>query len=105
MPRAAKTNSDPIINAGYRSPDRRNRQRVRVDDSMNMTRIDMTRCATMSLGESALVLGIHRSTAWNLYQRGEFPVPVLRIGGSLRVVRRNLETYLATGVPVRLGAA
>ena len=62
----------------------------------------MTTCATVSLGEAAHVLGIHRSTAWSLNQRGEFPVPVLRIGGSLRVVKSHLATYLATGVPVVL---
>ena len=62
----------------------------------------MTKCATVSLGEAAHVLGIHRSTAWSLNQRGEFPVPVLRIGSSLRVVKTHLETYLTTGVPVEL---
>ena len=67
-----------------------------------MIRIDMTKCATVSLGEAAHVLGIHRSTAWSLNQRGEFPVPVSRIGSSLRVVTTHLETYLTTGVPVEL---
>lgn len=69
-----------------------------------MNQIDMTKCATVSIGQAALVLGIHRSTAWNLSQRGEFPVPVLRIGSSLRVVRTHLETYLATGIPIVLAA-
>ena len=67
-----------------------------------MIRIDMSKCATVSLGEAAHVLGIHRSTAWSLNQRGEFPVPVLRIGSSLRVVKTHLEIYLTTGVPVEL---
>jgi predicted DNA-binding transcriptional regulator AlpA len=67
-----------------------------------VNQIDMTKCATVSLGQAAHVLGIHRSTAWSLSQRGEFPVPVLRIGSSLRVVRTHLETYLATGIPVEL---
>jgi predicted DNA-binding transcriptional regulator AlpA len=67
-------------------------------------RIDMAKCATVSLGEAAQVLGIHRSTAWSLNQRGEFPVPVLRIGSSLRVVKSHLEIYLTTGVSVELAA-
>ena len=43
--------------------------------------IDLTSCATLSLAEAARVLGIHRSTAWELYKRGEFPLPVLKIIG------------------------
>jgi hypothetical protein len=39
-----------------------------------------------------------------LNQRGEFPVPVLRIGSSLRVVNSHLENYLTTGVPVELAS-
>jgi predicted DNA-binding transcriptional regulator AlpA len=52
--------------------------------------IDMTECATLSLAEAALVLGIHRSTAWDLYKRGEFPVPVLKLGKRLRVTKLQL---------------
>ena len=51
-------------------------------------------CATLSLAEAARVLGIHRSTAWELYRRGEFPVPVLRIGTRLRVTKVQLSRYL-----------
>lgn len=56
--------------------------------------IDFTTCATVSLAEAAVVLGIHRSTAWDLYKRGEFPVPVLQIGRRLRVTKLQLERYL-----------
>jgi hypothetical protein len=59
--------------------------------------IDMSVCATVSLSEAALVLGIHRSTAWELYKRGEFPVPVLPIGHRLRVAKIHLERFLLTG--------
>jgi predicted DNA-binding transcriptional regulator AlpA len=41
-----------------------------------------------------LVLGVHRSTAWDLYQRGEFPVPVLRVGQRLRVSKTHLERFV-----------
>ncbi len=56
--------------------------------------IDFSSCATVSLAEAALVLGVHRSTAWDLYKRGEFPVPVLQIGHRLRVTKLQLERYL-----------
>ena len=56
--------------------------------------VDFSTCATVSLAEAALVLGIHRSTAWDLYKRGEFPVPVLQIGHRLRVTKLHLERYL-----------
>jgi hypothetical protein len=56
--------------------------------------IDPTVCATLSLPEAAVVLGIHRSTAWELHKRGEFPVPVLQIGHRLRVTKVQLQRYL-----------
>jgi len=61
------------------------------------TRIDMNACATLSLAEAALVLGIHRSTASELYRRGEFPVPVLQIGHRCRVAKIHLERFLLAG--------
>ena len=60
-------------------------------------RIDMDACATLSLAEAALVLGIHRSTASELHRRGEFPVPVLEIGHRFRVTKIHLERYLLAG--------
>lgn len=56
--------------------------------------IDFTQCATVSLTEAALVLGIHRSTAWELWKRGKFPVPVLQIGRRLRVAKLHLARYV-----------
>jgi excisionase family DNA binding protein len=61
------------------------------------SRIDFTTCATMSLSDAAHVLGVHRSTAWDLYKKGEFPVPVLRVGRGLRVAKIQLERFLLTG--------
>lgn len=55
------------------------------------------------LAEAAEILGVRRTTCWSLYMRSEFPVPVLRIGGSLRIVQAYLEMYLSTGVPVKPG--
>ena len=61
--------------------------------------IDFATCATVSLAEAATVLGIHRSTAWDLFKRGEFPVPVLQIGHRLRVTKVQLERFLL-GTPL-----
>lgn len=65
----------------------------------NLSRIDMDACATMSLADAALVLGIHRSTASELCRRGEFPVPVLEIGHRRRVTKIHLERFLLAGKP------
>ena len=61
------------------------------------TRIDTNACATLSLADAALVLGIHRSTASELYRRGEFPLPVLQIGHRCRVTKIHLERFLLGG--------
>ena len=61
------------------------------------THFDMNACATISLADAALVLGIHRSTASELYRRGEFPVPVLQIGHRCRVTKIHLERFLLAG--------
>ena len=68
--------------------------------SVTAPRIDLSTCAMMTLGEAAMVLGIHRTTAWNLYKRGEFSVPVLKIGSNLRIVKAHLELFIETGVPI-----
>ena len=64
-------------------------------------RADVTSRATMSLAETAEVLGIHRTTEWSLFKRGEFPVPVLKVGSNLRVVKAHLDQFMETGQPVR----
>jgi len=59
--------------------------------------VDLTQCATVSLSEAAQILGVHRSTAWDLHRRGEFPLPVLAVGKRLRVAKVHLESFLLTG--------
>jgi predicted DNA-binding transcriptional regulator AlpA len=61
--------------------------------------LDVTECATVSLAQAAGILGIHRSTAWDLYKRGDFPIAVLKIGNRLRVTKANLEAFLKSGIP------
>jgi predicted DNA-binding transcriptional regulator AlpA len=75
-------------------------RRVPVADT---TSIEAVHTITMSLAQAAEILGIHRTTAWSLHKRGEFPVPVLQLGSSLRVVRAHLELYMSTGVRVESG--
>lgn len=57
-------------------------------------RIDYSACATVSLAEAARVLGVHRSTAWELWRRGDFPLPVLQVGSRLRVAKVHLEAFV-----------
>jgi excisionase family DNA binding protein len=49
---------------------------------------------TLSIAEAAAVLGIGVSTAYRLCARGEFPVPVLRIGVTCKVSARRLKAYV-----------
>ena len=67
---------------------------LRVLEMGEDVRIDLTVCATVSLAEAAKVLGVHRSTAWELCKRGEFPVPVLKIGTRRRVSKVLLERFV-----------
>ena len=53
--------------------------------------------AVLTMTEAAQVLGIDRSTAYELHKRGEFPVRVLTIGRRLKVPRVALDRYLSGG--------
>lgn len=44
--------------------------------------------------DGARVLGIGRSTAYELIRRGEFPVRVLKLGAKYRISRADLLRYL-----------
>lgn len=61
--------------------------------------------ATVGLAEAALILGIHKSTAWAFVQAGTFPVPVVRVGTRIRVVKVHIQQFLETGEPVTFGTA
>ena len=45
------------------------------------------------------LLGIGRTTAYQLARNGQFPVPVLRIGGGYRVPTAPLLTVLGIDTP------
>jgi hypothetical protein len=70
---------------------------LKLGGASSTRQVDANTCATVSLVEAARVLGIHRSTAWDLHKRGEFPVPVLQVGHGLRVAKIHLERFLLEG--------
>jgi excisionase family DNA binding protein len=49
----------------------------------------------LTLPELAAHLRINRATVYRLLQRGELPIPVLRVGRSPRVRSTDVERYLA----------
>ena len=61
---------------------------------MRPERTDNSR-RTLTIPEVAAALGIDRSHAYALAQRGRLPVPVLRLGRRLVVPREALERVLA----------
>ncbi len=54
-------------------------------------------CQTVSVEEAAVILGIGRGLAYESCRRGEFPVPVIRVGTRYRISRLALEKLLAEG--------
>ena len=61
--------------------------------------------ATIGLAEAALILGIAKSTAWTMYSQGTFPLPVIRIGTRIRVVKVHIQQFLETGERVTFESA
>jgi excisionase family DNA binding protein len=51
----------------------------------------------MSLTEAATVLGIGRSTAYELARRGDWPTSLLRLGRQYRVPTAHLAALLEPG--------
>jgi excisionase family DNA binding protein len=49
---------------------------------------------TLNIEDVATVLGINRSTAYELARRNELPVPVIRLGRRMVVSRRAVEELL-----------
>ena len=47
----------------------------------------------ISITIAARMLGVSRSTAYDLINRGEFPVAVRRVGSRLMVNREHLEAW------------
>lgn len=50
--------------------------------------------ATVSLSDAARILGVGKSTAYELVKRGEFPIYVITIGNKIRVPLVHIERFL-----------
>lgn len=49
---------------------------------------------TLNIEDVARLLGINRSTAYELARRNEFPVPIIRLGKRMVVSRRAVAALL-----------
>jgi len=67
------------------------------DSPSGRRRAQPIEAAVCSLQHAASRLGIHRSTAYELVKRGEFPLPVIRVGSQIKVSLDQLEHFLKTG--------
>jgi excisionase family DNA binding protein len=55
---------------------------------------------TQDVRTAAARLGVHRLTVYELIRRGEFPVPVIRIGRKILIQKAGLDEMLGeTGDP------
>jgi hypothetical protein len=61
---------------------------------MDVTFIDPVEPLTVPLGTAADMLGIGRSTAYDLARRDEFPVPVLKLGRRRVVSKKRLAAFI-----------
>jgi excisionase family DNA binding protein len=52
---------------------------------------------TMNIDDVAPLLGINRSTAYELIRRGTFPLPVIRMGRRIVVSRKAVTDLLGDG--------
>jgi excisionase family DNA binding protein len=52
---------------------------------------------TLNIDDVAPLLGINRSTAYELIRRNAFPLPVIRLGRRLVVSRQAVEDLLGSG--------
>jgi excisionase family DNA binding protein len=50
--------------------------------------------ATLSIAEACAILGIGTSTGYALAARGEFPVPVVKIGQTRKILKADMDQYL-----------
>jgi excisionase family DNA binding protein len=51
---------------------------------------------TLNIDDVAPLLGINRSTAYELIRRNQFPLPVIRLGRRLVVARQAVDELLGT---------
>lgn len=71
-----------------------------MDTESSASRLDRL---TLNIEDAARLLGINRSTAYELARRDALPVPVIRLGRRMVVSRRAMETLLGTNGDSDLG--
>lgn len=55
----------------------------------------------LSVEETAVLLGESRSSIYRSIERGDFPLPVFRLNGRLRVSRRAVERLMEGEYPIK----
>jgi len=71
-----------------------------MDTESSVSRLDRL---TLNIEDVARLLGINRSTAYELARRNALPVPVIRLGRRMVVSRRAMEALLGTPAEGDLG--
>lgn len=57
--------------------------------------------ALLSVEEAAVLLGVDRATCYRAIRRQTFPLPVVRLGGRIRIPRRAVERLLDGADPAK----
>ena len=61
-------------------------------------------CRTVSVEDAGIILGISRPTAYKMARQDAFPVPIIRIGDSIRVSKDALDSLLTMTKPQQCAA-
>jgi predicted DNA-binding transcriptional regulator AlpA len=54
----------------------------------------------LSVEETAILLGESRSSVYKSIERGDFPLPVFKLNGRLRLSRRAVERFIEGDYPL-----
>ena len=54
--------------------------------------------ATVDVATAASILGVHKATLYEAIERGDAPVPVIRLGARILIPREALERLVREGV-------
>ena len=65
------------------------------------TRTSSVAKSLLSVEEAAVLLGVDRATCYRAIRRDTFPLPVVRLGGRIRIPRRAVERLLDGADPAQ----
>ncbi len=73
-----------------------------IDTSPSNGRLGKSRLTKplLSVEETAVLLGENRSSVYRSIERGDFPLPVFKLNGRLRISRRAVERLMEGEYPV-----